>query len=375
MGGNKARKLELLCGQACRRRSRHAGDRRRRAVEPLPHDRGRRRGPGLPVHLVLGAEHAGRPPPRAEGNQLLSTAVRRPAPPHGHEDWDELERAKDELIASSGPRAAGPPASRSGAPRPWEPWASPQAFVELMDQAASAGDRANGHRAHHLERGHPRRAPGRAGGLAGVGPPAPEVIAVAVAPGVAEHPGWAGIVARDCLAALGLGDVAVPGAQSWRPATSVRTTPCRRPRAMPPSSGRRATARWVLDRTYTGKGFAGLLGMAAAGRFGAGDDVVFWHTGGQPAVFATRRLGAPMEPRSTRGRLRRLVASWPDRRGGTAPPCRGRDRDGRERADRLRQADARPQHQGHDGDHDLPRGHEQRELHGVRASRTARRAR
>jgi 1-aminocyclopropane-1-carboxylate deaminase/D-cysteine desulfhydrase-like pyridoxal-dependent ACC family enzyme len=43
---------------------------------------------------------------------------------------------------------------------------------------------------------------------------------------------------------------------------------------------------WVLDRTYSGKGFAGLLGNAAAGRWGPGDDVVFIHTGGLPAVFA-----------------------------------------------------------------------------------------
>jgi 1-aminocyclopropane-1-carboxylate deaminase/D-cysteine desulfhydrase-like pyridoxal-dependent ACC family enzyme len=43
---------------------------------------------------------------------------------------------------------------------------------------------------------------------------------------------------------------------------------------------------WVLDRTYTGKGFAGLLGQAAAGRWPAGSDVVWIHTGGVPAVFA-----------------------------------------------------------------------------------------
>ncbi|MGH9084276.1 MAG: pyridoxal-phosphate dependent enzyme, partial [Acidimicrobiales bacterium] len=48
---------------------------------------------------------------------------------------------------------------------------------------------------------------------------------------------------------------------------------------------------WVLDRTYTGKGFAGLLGHAAAGRWGPADTVVFWHTGGAPALFTTD--GAP----------------------------------------------------------------------------------
>ena len=41
---------------------------------------------------------------------------------------------------------------------------------------------------------------------------------------------------------------------------------------------------WLLDRTYSGKGFSGLLGLAVEQRFGA--DVVFVHTGGWPALFA-----------------------------------------------------------------------------------------
>jgi 1-aminocyclopropane-1-carboxylate deaminase/D-cysteine desulfhydrase-like pyridoxal-dependent ACC family enzyme len=48
---------------------------------------------------------------------------------------------------------------------------------------------------------------------------------------------------------------------------------------------------WVLDRTYSGKGFAGLVGNAEAGRWPDGCDVVFVHTGGMPAVFAPE--GAP----------------------------------------------------------------------------------
>ena len=47
-----------------------------------------------------------------------------------------------------------------------------------------------------------------------------------------------------------------------------------------------------MDRTYSGKGFAGLLGSAAEGRFAEGYDVVFVHTGGWPALFA--RGGAPL---------------------------------------------------------------------------------
>jgi 1-aminocyclopropane-1-carboxylate deaminase/D-cysteine desulfhydrase-like pyridoxal-dependent ACC family enzyme len=48
---------------------------------------------------------------------------------------------------------------------------------------------------------------------------------------------------------------------------------------------------WVLDRVYSGKGFAGLVGNAEAGRWPEGSDVVFVHTGGIPSVFAPD--GAP----------------------------------------------------------------------------------
>ncbi|HXF81445.1 MAG TPA: D-cysteine desulfhydrase family protein [bacterium] len=42
----------------------------------------------------------------------------------------------------------------------------------------------------------------------------------------------------------------------------------------------------LLDPVYTGKAMAGLRGLIAAERFRSGQNVVFWHTGGQPALFA-----------------------------------------------------------------------------------------
>ncbi|HZV56393.1 MAG TPA: D-cysteine desulfhydrase family protein [Sphingobium sp.] len=42
----------------------------------------------------------------------------------------------------------------------------------------------------------------------------------------------------------------------------------------------------VLDPVYSGKGLAGLLALARAGRWRADEDVVFIHTGGTPALFA-----------------------------------------------------------------------------------------
>jgi L-cysteate sulfo-lyase len=42
----------------------------------------------------------------------------------------------------------------------------------------------------------------------------------------------------------------------------------------------------ALDPVYAGKGMAGLIGLARAGRFAREDDVVWIHTGGAPGMFA-----------------------------------------------------------------------------------------
>jgi L-cysteate sulfo-lyase len=46
----------------------------------------------------------------------------------------------------------------------------------------------------------------------------------------------------------------------------------------------------VLDPVYSGKGLAGLIALIRDGRWTGGDDVVFVHTGGAPALFAYRHL-------------------------------------------------------------------------------------
>jgi len=42
----------------------------------------------------------------------------------------------------------------------------------------------------------------------------------------------------------------------------------------------------LLDPVYTGKAMAGLRGLVAREQLRPGQNVVFWHTGGQPALFA-----------------------------------------------------------------------------------------
>ncbi|HVJ98748.1 MAG TPA: pyridoxal-phosphate dependent enzyme, partial [Acidimicrobiia bacterium] len=48
----------------------------------------------------------------------------------------------------------------------------------------------------------------------------------------------------------------------------------------------------LLDPVYTGKAFAALISWARRGRIGSGEAVCFWHTGGQPALFAEKYRGA-----------------------------------------------------------------------------------
>jgi L-cysteate sulfo-lyase len=46
----------------------------------------------------------------------------------------------------------------------------------------------------------------------------------------------------------------------------------------------------LLDPVYTGKALSGLRGLAERGEVGAEETVVFWHTGGAPALFAFNEL-------------------------------------------------------------------------------------
>ena len=44
----------------------------------------------------------------------------------------------------------------------------------------------------------------------------------------------------------------------------------------------------LLDPVYTGRAAAGMIDLIRRGTFGKQDTVLFWHTGGQPALFADR---------------------------------------------------------------------------------------
>jgi 1-aminocyclopropane-1-carboxylate deaminase/D-cysteine desulfhydrase-like pyridoxal-dependent ACC family enzyme len=287
VGGNKARKLEWLCGRAQADgadalvtvgagQSNHC--RMTAAAGAVL---------GMPVHLVLG----GSAPATPTGNQLLSALFG--ALPHytGTAHWDELEAAREDLTARLAADGRRPASIPIGGSTPVGAIGFAVAFEELMLQCAGAGI-APAVIVHTTSSGgtHAGLLAGRAAWRAG-GRDVPDVLAVGVAKGVVLAVDDAAELARETLALLGVDgavedtDVQVDG--RWMGSDYGVATKAG-------DDAIRWAARhgaWVLDRVYTGKGFAGLLGHAAEGRWAPADDVVFWHTGGLPAVFTAD--GAP----------------------------------------------------------------------------------
>ena len=48
----------------------------------------------------------------------------------------------------------------------------------------------------------------------------------------------------------------------------------------------------LLDPVYTGRSAAGLIGLIREHAFASSDNVLFWHTGGAPALFAAQYRNA-----------------------------------------------------------------------------------
>jgi 1-aminocyclopropane-1-carboxylate deaminase/D-cysteine desulfhydrase-like pyridoxal-dependent ACC family enzyme len=283
LGGNKARKLEFLCGAAMA-----AGADTLVTVGAAQSNHARMTAAagavlGLETHLVLG----GGPEQPPTGNQLLSRMFGAHVHHAGTDRWDELSAALDALVERL--RAAGrrPFAVPMGGSTAVGALGFLAAWAELAEQCEVAQLRP-------AAIVHASSTAGTHGGLlagravwAAAGEAAPDVVAVDVAKDSADLAADAVRLAGAALGSVGLGDVPVDPAlveldERWvGPAYAV-----------PSPAGDAAIAwaarhgAWVLDRTYTGKAFAGLLGLAEEGRFAPDSTVVFWHTGGFPAVFA-----------------------------------------------------------------------------------------
>jgi D-cysteine desulfhydrase len=104
-----------------------------------------------------------------------------------------------------------------------------------------------------------------------------------------DYPKLVARMGNEALDLLGLSAVLGPGDFSL-----IEETYVGRRYAVPTDEGLAAIRRLarsegvLLDPTYTGKAFAGLLDLLATGHLGDRAPVIFWHTGGLPGLFTGR---------------------------------------------------------------------------------------
>lgn len=296
-GGNKARKLEYLCADALAHDARSlitVGAAQSNHCRMTAAAGARL---GLEVHLVL----SGREPAAATGNQLLSTMFGAALHFTGADehDWARLETVRAELTDELTSRGDAPYSIPIGGSTSVGALGYVEAFAEISQQCRATGiepaaivftSSSGGTHAGLLA----GRAIARASGQT-----VPDVIAIGVAKGVNTGSPDIVALANRALARTNVARELGVAASVTEDDVEVDTRWIGDDYAIPTNAGRAAVswaagrAGWLMDQTYSGKGFSGLLGLAGEGRFdGSGGstassrDVVFIHTGGWPALFA-----------------------------------------------------------------------------------------
>lgn len=296
-GGNKARKLEFLCGAAL-----DAGAQALVTVGAAQSNHCRMTAAagavlGLDVHLVL----SGSEPSAATGNQMLSELFGATLHHTGVDgsDWAGLEQERARITAELDAAGLAPYSIPIGGSTAVGALGYANALVELVDQTDAMGLEPNtivftsssgGTHAGLVAGQTLLRAAGRA---------VPDVVAIGVAKGINQGQGFVAGLVDETLRLIHPDHELVATEAS---AITIDPTWLGEDYAIPSAAGDAAVAwaaskgGWLMDRTYSGKGFSGLLGMAVAGRFDADHDVIFIHTGGWPALFADS--GLPPSPES-----------------------------------------------------------------------------
>jgi 1-aminocyclopropane-1-carboxylate deaminase/D-cysteine desulfhydrase-like pyridoxal-dependent ACC family enzyme len=287
MGGNKVRKLEFLIGDAL---AHNADTLITVGAAQSNHARitaGLGAITGLPTHLVLGG-----PQVHPEGNQLLAELFGATVHHPGTDDWNELEKFQQSLAQRLVEEGKRPYTIPIGGSTPIGALGFVAAFDELMTQCSASGfipdvivhaTSTGGTHAGLLAGQACYRADGWA---------APEIVAISVAKTGADLSLEAEQLAREALGLLDLSSVPLTSS-----AVRVDGSWLGQAYAEPTQAGDEAllfaarTSGILLDRVYTAKAFAACRGMVQAGEWGPDSNVVFWHTGGNAALFAAG--GAP----------------------------------------------------------------------------------
>lgn len=281
MGGNKVRKLEFLLARAMEEgadavvtvgavQSNHcrltAAAARRLGMKPF---------------LLLEGEQ-----PRAwQGNLLLDGLLGARVAFLGHCGADDLERAAVKLAADLRAQGKKPFVIPMGGSNGIGALGYVHAMRELRDQAAACG----------VEPDYVFVACGSGGTLAGLelgrrlclpALASLQVVGVSAGRPAAQLRERVAGVAAEAAAELGV-EVSVPAAQVCVDDDQVgpgygEVTPAAS-EAMLLAARREGV---VLDPVYTGKAMAACIDWISRGRVAPGKTVVFWHTGGAPALFA-----------------------------------------------------------------------------------------
>ena len=289
-GGNKARKLEFLCGDA-----QAHGAKALVTVGAAQSNHCRMTAAagavlGMETHLVL----SGDAPASTTGNQLLSTLFGAQLHFTGAEEshWGELEIAREALTERLWSDGLRPYSMGIGGSSAVGAAGYALGIVELLHDCDQRGIRpkeivftsSSGGTHAGLLAGRALRAIGGAEDA--------KIVAIGVAKGVNMGMPDVAELANELLDRMKVKEQVDPAD------VHIDTRWMGDDYAVPSDAGDNAirwAARnggWILDRTYSGKGFSGVLGRAKEGQYGPGDDVVFIHTGGWPALFAPE--GVPL---------------------------------------------------------------------------------
>ncbi|MDA3016871.1 MAG: pyridoxal-phosphate dependent enzyme [Actinomycetota bacterium] len=287
VGGNKARKLEFLCGQAI---DNDAKSLVTVGAAQSNHCRmtaaaGARL--GLPTHLVVSGEK----PNRLEGNQLLAEIFGAALHHTGlaATDWAGLEEFRARLTQQLVDRGEKPQSIPIGGSTAVGAIGYALAFDEIIEQCAKQSIVAD---AIVFTTSSGGTHAGLVAGLvrARAQDPQkhfPKIIGIGVAKGMALNSRSITDLANKTLTLLGLtvraleSDVVIdPNYMGSDYAVATQA-------ASDAAKWAAHRGAWVLDSVYSAKGFSGLLGLDANREFNADANVIFIHTGGLPSLFTS----------------------------------------------------------------------------------------